>query len=126
MEPSDLKPNSSDDAAVETWLRTHSALPPLPDDGFTPRVLTALPPPASHTLTLRTRICLAGALAGAAMAAWAVLSGGNPLDRLPALDAALIESLSQLGSPGAGLAVATTAASLLFAYWRDLRRFARW
>ena len=44
MEPTDLNPKSSDDEQIDSWLRASSAVPPLPDDGFSARVLAALPP----------------------------------------------------------------------------------
>ena len=43
MEPEHLSPDSSDDARVDEWLRSDASTP-LPDDGFSSRVLAALPP----------------------------------------------------------------------------------
>ena len=57
--PADLK--------LDQALR--EALPPLTDDGFTGRVLLALPPPAQPALlTRRWVVCILGAAAGIAFA----------------------------------------------------------
>jgi hypothetical protein len=65
MEPSDL--NSApdrDEAQLEAWLRQPTA--PLPDDGFSNRVLAALPPPTpARARWLRPAFCVAGAIVGA-------------------------------------------------------------
>ncbi|HRG55145.1 MAG TPA: hypothetical protein PLG56_03840, partial [Lacunisphaera sp.] len=64
MEPVDLKPSPPEDDPLETWLRANATATPLPDDGFTRRVLTSLPPPAKAGMSRRAAFCLAGALAG--------------------------------------------------------------
>lgn len=67
MEPANLTPTPEDEQ-LETLLRRVE--PPLPDDGFSVRVLAALPPvePASSGigawLNVQTALVLAGALAG--------------------------------------------------------------
>jgi hypothetical protein len=124
MESNDLNPSLPDDAHLESWLRANATLPPLPDDGMSRRVLAALPP-RTRTLSSRLAATLAGTAMGLVVVGLQVFAGGNPLDRLPAFDAALAESLSQLGSPAAGLAVVATVGSLVFAFWSDLQRFVR-
>lgn len=124
MEPNDLKSPAPDDAHLETWLRTSSAQPPLPDDGFSARVLTTLPPP-KRRVPVRLLVCVIGALAGAVVVAQPLLSAGHPLDRLPALDNALLNTCDQLANPGFGIAVGVTLGTLLYVFWRDLRRFVR-
>lgn len=70
MEPADLNsPSAPDDAALEARLR--QPLAPLPDAGFSQRVLAALPPPVpaaaparAHARWPRAAICLLGALVG--------------------------------------------------------------
>jgi hypothetical protein len=125
MEPNDLKANRPDDAELEAWLRDSASLPALSDSGFSHRVLAALPSPQRSHFPSRLFVCLAGALAGVVVAVWPVLAAGNPLDRLPALDTALLAALRNFAHPATGLAIATTVASLLFAFWSDLRRLVR-
>jgi hypothetical protein len=122
MESPDLKPGG--DEALETWLRHEAALPPLDDAGFSARVLAVLPPPPSQRNRQRTWICLAGAAMGLAVTAWPVLAAGNPLDRLPSLDEALLLALTQLADPAVGLALLTAGATLLYVFWRSLRQAA--
>jgi len=43
MEPSNLNESDSEDAALKSMIRGQS--PTIPDDGFSQRVLAALPPP---------------------------------------------------------------------------------
>lgn len=45
MEPSNVNDNDSESDALKAMIRAHSA--PLPDDGFSQRVLAALPPARS-------------------------------------------------------------------------------
>ena len=66
MEPSDLNFPSSDDAQIEAWLRTSSRLPPLPDNGFSARVVAALP---ARRQNRRAWLCAAGTVLGVAVAA---------------------------------------------------------
>ena len=123
MEPSDLKSSSPDDAQLEAWLRSRSAVPPVADEGFSARVLAALPPPAPRRVSssLRGWLCLAGALIGAGVAwqsgwrhpdaAWEFA------DLLPNLQAVI----SPLSDPNVLLAVVVAGMSLAFVYWRELR-----
>ena len=124
MEPNDLKSPAPDDTPLEAWLRAGSLQPPLSDDGFSARVLTALPPP-KRRIPPRLIVGVAGALAGLFVEAQPFLSGGTPLDRLPALDAALVQAFEPLAHPAIGLAIGVTLGTLVYVFWRDLRRFVR-
>jgi hypothetical protein len=126
MEPDHLKSLSSGEDALETWLRTNADLPPLPDAGFSGRVLAALPPPQRSQFSPRILVCLTGALAGVLVAVGPAFAAGNPLDRLPALDAALLAAFLQLTHPSTVLALGATIVSLLFAFRSELRRLVRW
>jgi hypothetical protein len=66
MEPTNLKPPSPPDDQIEAWLRTSSQLPPLPDDGFSARVVAALP---ARRQNRRAWLCVAGAVVGVVIAA---------------------------------------------------------
>ena len=136
MESPDLNPPSPDDARLEAWLRTSGAAAPLPDDGFSARVLAALPPPSpavapAGLLAARRRaahrrawLCLIGAALGCALA----FSGGGSagLDRgVDALLPAIAAAGRLLATPSLGLAAAVTAVSLLVGYWPELMRLHR-
>jgi hypothetical protein len=126
MESNDLKSPAPDDAELEAWLRASAAPPPLPDEGFTLRVLTALPPPAREQSAQRGWFCVGGALLGLAVAALGVLrTGGRPAD-LPALDDSILAALAQLSVPAFGLALGITLGSLWFAFSDRLRLLPRW
>lgn len=119
MEPNDLKPTPPDEAALEAWLRTSAALPPLPDDGFSRRVLAALPP--APRSSRRILFCLAGAFVGAVVAAFPFFHVSD----LPALNATLLHTLEQLAQPAVGIALGLTLASLGYVFWSELRRLVR-
>ena len=126
MEPNDLKPTPPDDAQLEAWLRASAAQPSLPDDGFTQRVLTALPPPARQPSARRMWFCTGGALVGIIVAALGALRSGSRPGNLPALGDTIIAVLTQLSVPAFGLALGITLLSLLFAFRDRLRLLPRW
>jgi len=122
MESDHLKSTPSDDAALEAWLRTNASLPPLADVGFSHRVIAALPaPPRSSP---RKWFCLAGALAGTAIAAFKIATSAPSAISLPAISPEVASALAQLSEPSILFALLVTAASLAFALWRDVRRLA--
>jgi hypothetical protein len=121
MEPNDLKPTPPDDASLDTWLRAHAALPTLPDDGFSHRVLTALPARRSHTSPRLLAIAL-GAVLGIGFAA-AKFATGAPVDfSLPALGPEATDALAHLTDPKLHAALGVTVVTLAFVFWRDVRR----
>jgi len=126
MEPNDLKPTPPDDAQLEAWFRASASQPSLPDDGFTQRVLTALPPPARQQSARRLWFCVVGALVGIVVAALGAFSSGSLPAILPALDDTLIAALTQLSVPAFGLALGITLGSLWFAFRDRLRLLPRW
>lgn len=68
MEPTDLNPPPHpNDARIEAWLRQPATS--LPDDGFSARVVAALPPPApARVRRSRTATCAVGAAIGTVIA----------------------------------------------------------
>jgi hypothetical protein len=117
MEPTDLKSTPPDDAQLEAWLRANATTVPLPDDGFSRRVLAALPAKAGRSVAKRRLFCLGGGLLGTAVALLGAATSGN----LPAIEPAFIDALGQLATPAAGWAFGITAISLWFALRRQLR-----
>ena len=122
MESNDLKsPTPPDDARFDTWLRSHAALPPLPDAGFSQRVLTALPAPQRRTgVSPRLLTIGLGAVAGLGFAAIKFGTGTSVDFNLPAPEAAA--ALTQLADPKLHVALGVTVISLAVVFWRDLRR----
>lgn len=124
MEPNDLNsPTSPDDAPLETWLRTHAALPPLPDAGFSRRVLTALPVP-SRRARISPRLFVIGvaAMAGIAFALCPLLAGAPIELHLLAPDPEAAAALAQLTDPKLHAGLGVTVLTLTFVFWSDLRR----
>jgi len=125
MEPNDLNPPPPNDAQLEAWLQASSTLPPLPDEGFTRRVVMALPLPARAQSAQRRWFCVGGALLGLVVAALGVLPSGSRPAELPALDDSILAALAQLSVPALGLALGITLGSLWFAFSDRLRLLPR-
>ena len=113
MEPADLNSPSPDDARLDAWLRDSSALPPLPDNGFSRRVVAALPR-QDRRRSLSTAAYLIGGAAGLAFAAWqgAFSSGWTAAE---AAGGAGLDLWQMLTDPMLFLAVVIATASALFA-----------
>lgn len=123
MEPNDLKSTPPDDAQLETWLRTNATLPPLPDDGFSQRVLTALPAPVRRSrVSPRLLAIFVGAAAGTGVATFKFFTG-TPIDfSLPPLGPETTDAFAQLADPKLNVALGVTVVTLVFVFWRDVRR----
>jgi hypothetical protein len=122
MESDHVKPTPPDDTQLESWLRTNSSLPSLPDDGFSRRVLAALPASSPSRLTPRLLAIAIGAASGIAFAAFK-FSTAAPVDfSLPPLGLEMTEALAHLTDPKLHAALGTTAVTLMFVFWRDLRK----
>lgn len=131
MESSDLNTPRSEDAELESWLRERSPTTALPDDGFTNRVLAALPAAGTEAVSARAalsrwrmRSCLAGALAGTAVF-WlgTAPSTGAGIDLnqlLKDVGHAAMATSALLGDPLLAFALVATAGSLIVAYWREV------
>ena len=112
-----MNPNSPDHHALESLLRHYAALPPLPDNGFAARVLTALPPPRPAAfVSRRTILCLAGALAGVALS----FQSGGARPTVSELLGRIGEVTFRVGSflvePRQCLMLLVVAASVAFAF----------
>ena len=124
MEPTDLKNPSPDDARLEAWYRANVAAAPLPDDGFSRRVLAALPP-GQRTDVKRRGFCLSGAVLGVAVALGGLLTQPNIPHDLSALEPDFRNALIQLADPAVGLAFGITVISLWFVFRPRLRLLPR-
>jgi hypothetical protein len=120
MEPTDLKPTPPDDAALEAWLRTNRSLPPLPDAGFSNRVLTALPRSFQRRVQ-RSVGCIAAVILGSALALAGVLGAGHGVT-----DDLFVSLNNPLAAPPALVAFVVAAGSVWFAFRHRVRRLARW
>jgi hypothetical protein len=120
MESPDLKPTPPDDAAFDSLLRAQSGLAPLPDAGFSPRVVAALPRPRRHRRALS---CLTGLAAGLAVAIVGVAAGGAPDLTLP--ESVMTRDMGELLSSPALGALGLAAVSVWYALRGGLRRALR-
>jgi hypothetical protein len=126
MEPNSLNSPPPDDAQLEAWLRNNASLAPLPDDGFTSRVLATLPAPVARQSVQRAWFCIAGALVGLVVAALKIASAPDFALIVPAISPDAARGLEQLADPRLLVAVAVTAASLAFALRPRRRGLGPW
>jgi hypothetical protein len=120
MEPANLTPLPPDRDPLEAWLSTKAPVAPLPDEGFTARVLTALPPPQSSFSWHRLLLYATGTLSGLAVAWWQGGGGPNPVSISSWWNGVLAQTVSLLGllsDPWWSLALASAivAAAVVFA-----------
>lgn len=127
MESHDLKSNRPpDDAQFEGWLRSAAPLPILPDDGFSQRVLAALPASRRRAgISPRALAIAVGALAGIGLATVTFATGARADFTLPATGIEFSDTLAQLADPKLHIALGITVVSLGFVFLRDLRRWVR-
>jgi len=122
MEPSNLNDPLPEEDELDALLRAHASPPPLADDGFSQRVLAALP--ANERFTLRFKrqvVCATGLAAGTVAAAAGLIRSENLNYALGSLDNSLTQALNQLVNAPMGLALGLALLSLAFAFrsqWR--------
>ena len=122
MEPSDLTPSSKmgDEAQLDALLRR--AAPPLTDDGFSARVLAALPAaPEQRTSWRRSIFCLVGALAGCGFAFWRGLAASDWEAGFERVATAFLNLGPAFADPLVGAALVVAVLSLGVAFWTELR-----
>ena len=96
---------------------------PLPDAGFSARVLAALPPPANARPALsRTAVCVAGAAIGTLIALVGVMSPGSWTVNWAVVQTTLDPLQTQLLDPTVVTALTVAAASMLYAFRSGARR----
>ena len=119
MEPTDLNPDSREDDELKAFLQSHAPEPILRDDGFSQRVLAALPSPrrrAPVSPVYPLWLWLAGGLTGVLVAA---LKGASFEGLSVAADAFALpgaELVHVLSDPWLGLALALTGVSLVVSF----------
>ena len=119
MESPNLNSTPPDDVALEVWLRSNQHLAALPDDGFTHRVVTALPRPNQSHVN-RWWFSLAGLVTGGSIAVAGLISSNVLMD-----EAWLTTFEKALSSPTLLGALAITVCSLTYAFSNELRRIVR-
>ena len=122
MEPADLKSPRPEDDRLRMLLS--AAQPALPDNGFTQRVLGALPPAPPRATHFRTVLCTLAAAAGLALAiarSPSLHTLSIELDRLS--ESWVNSTLPLVRDSGAALALAfaATALSLLYVFRGSFR-----
>jgi hypothetical protein len=117
MESTNLTPLPPDRDPLEAWLSAKTLLASLPDEGFTTRVLAALPPPQSSFSWRQLLPYAAGALGGLAVAWWQGSSRPDPASIFSWWNGVSAQTVSLLGDPWWSLAFAgaIVAAAAVFA-----------
>jgi hypothetical protein len=120
MEPANLTPLPPDRDPLEAWLSAKVPVAPLPDEGFTARVLAALPPPPSTFSWHRLLLYAGGTLSGLAVAWWRAGGAPNPVPTSSWWNGVLAQTVSMLSflsDPWWSLAFAgaMVAAAVVFA-----------
>ena len=120
MEPTNLTPLPSDRDPLEAWLSAKAPVAPLPDEGFTARVLAALPPPQGSFPWHRLLLYTTGTLSGLAVAWWPAGGAPNPVpisNWWSGVSTQIVTTVSLLGDPWWSLAFAgaIVAAAVVFA-----------
>ena len=122
MEPIDLNSPAPDTEAIRLAALLRDAAAQLPDDGFSARVLAALPPPAAAPARGRRLAAALGATAGCVFVAWRGLAWSDVGAALARLALAVDHVAPALSPPQIFAALWVTAVSLIFAFWSELRR----
>lgn len=131
MEPSNVNDpefDPTDDGRLQAWLR--SVQQPLPDEGFSRRVLAALPPPrcASAPVWSRPVACTIGLLAGVSFAWQRIETAGGFSPGGGQWRRTLEEALWKFDTPMAPttqtaltIALAVAAVSMAYAFYTGRR-----
>ena len=120
MEPADLNsPSDTLHRQLGALFANHANAVSLPDDGFSNRVLAALPPSRRSFLGLLAREWIAGLAAGAGVLVWSEVHGTGPAWSFAAVvasfDDLVTAIVTALENPGLLLGVGIVAACLYFA-----------
>lgn len=125
MEPTDLNSSASDDARLEAWYRTDLSAASLPDDGFTRRILFALPNSSRRNARRRIWFCLAGTALGTAVAILGMATSQSGAVDFSSLGTKIAAACAGLDRLEVGCAVVIGLGSLWFAFRPRLRLLPR-
>lgn len=114
-----MTPLSPEDARLEKLLCQDTDAP-LPDAGFSARVLEGLPPQSNRSIEWgRITMLAAGALAGLAVALWQGASWSDLTSIVPQLEQTTFQISDQLADTGLILALAIVAGLLAIEYFLE-------
>ena len=123
MESPNLNSPFPENDELDTQGRAQLSVPTIPDDGFSARVLAALPAAGERRFTIKRRLfCGAGLVAGVAVATSGAIRTGDFSRNLPAVASAMTE----LFAAPVVLAFSLALFSLWFAHRDRLRLLPRW
>jgi hypothetical protein len=127
MESANLNSSSPENNELETHYRALLSAAPLRDDGFSARVLAALPAAGERKFTIKRRLfCAAGLVAGVAVATTGAIGTGDLSTHLPSFGNALATAGTELLTAPVGLAFSLALFSLWFAFRDRMRLLPRW
>lgn len=125
MESSNLNNSLPENDDLDAQLRAHFSAPPLVDNGFSQRVMMALPGTRRNPVQFNRRlVCAVGLAAGIVAALIGLIRAENLETALASLDSTLRLASEQLLTAPVGLAVGLAVLSMAFAFreqWRQLR-----
>ena len=127
MEPTNLNSSSPENNELETHYRALLSAAPLRDDGFSARVLAALPAAGVRKFNNKRRLfCAAGLVAGLAVATTGAISTGDFSANIPSLGHALASAGIELLTAPVVLAFSLALFSLWYAFRDRMRLLPRW
>jgi len=119
MEPADMTPLSPEDARLEKFL-SQDLDAPLPDAGFSARILEALPPQRKRAIPwARIMALTTGALAGLAVALWQGARWSDLMSIAAQLEQVTFQISAQLTDAGFILALAIIAGLFATGFFSD-------
>jgi hypothetical protein len=122
MEPTGLNSSEDPDARLDELLRRPAPL--LPDNGFSPRVMAALPAPTGRgRFYLRCLVCAAGAMIGVLFVLACTPSWSDLTSSFEPMDSSIGSLIGILTDPMLALVMVVTTGSLLYAFGIRKRRY---
>lgn len=124
MEPSDMN-HAAPEEQIDSWLRAHTQ-PDLPDNGFTLRVLEALPPKQRSLFAQRRTWLIVAGFAAGGFVAWR--QGATSIDWVAAsrsLQNVMGDIVATTGSTSFSAVLILVLISLGVAYWQSIARLFR-
>ncbi|HEY4246726.1 MAG TPA: hypothetical protein VGM64_07715 [Lacunisphaera sp.] len=127
MESENINPSFPENDEFEPQWRAHFSAPAIPDEGFSERVLAALPSVENRPIERRRRwFCAVGLVAGVAISALGLIISNDSSPSLPQFVNGGTAAAAQFFSDPVMLALGLTACSLWFAFRDRWRLLPRW